>query len=198
VTPYSPVGRNWYFVGTCYYLLLLWRWRHNIPPKRCYPPNIIWCHNPEERDMRLDLWEKHQILETHGASCTSLRCACFDSELGHRLSWLRILFCSSVAPGILPGYYIDCSMTASSQILSSSPFINYYTTPHCTRYWPIDTMNRILPWQTNSFSHGKTGMSAFNGSRRFITMFTRPNESSLWSFTLRLPNLFLNFSTSYM
>jgi hypothetical protein len=99
VTPYSPVGRNWYFVGTYSFLLLLWKWRQNISPKRCYPPNITWRHNPEEREKHLDLWAKHH----HGASCTSVRCAFVDSELGHRLSWLRILFCCSVAPGI----YLD-------------------------------------------------------------------------------------------
>jgi len=99
---YRPVGRNWYFVETYFFLLLLWKWRQNIPPKRCYPPNIKWRHNTEQRNTNRDFWEKHKILEIHGASCTSVPCSLVDSELGHRLSWL-ILYCSSVASGI----YLD-------------------------------------------------------------------------------------------
>ena len=134
------VGRYWYFRETYFFLLLLWKWRHNIPPKRCYPPNIIWHYNPEDRNTNLDFWEKHQILEFHGVSCTSVRCAGVDSELGHQLPWLGILYFSSVAPGI----YLDIeSIVPWSLPPKSFPVHLSYTTPHCTRYWPIDTMDHV-------------------------------------------------------
>ena len=137
---YRPVGRYWYFVETYFFLLLLWKWRQNILPKRCYPPNIIWHYNPEDRNTILDFWEKHQILEIHGATYTSVRCAWVDSELGHQLPWLRILYCSSVAPGI----YLDITSIGPWSLPPKSfPVHLSYTTPHCTRYWPIDTMNHV-------------------------------------------------------
>jgi hypothetical protein len=98
------VGRNKHFVGTYFFLILLWKWRQNVRPKRRYPPNVVWRHNAEGRDKNLDLWEKHHILWVHGASWWSgnilhLYPVCLGRFwAGNRLSWLRILCFSSVAP----------------------------------------------------------------------------------------------------
>ena len=141
---YRPVGRNWYFVETCFFLLLLWKWRQNIAPKRCYPPNIIWHHNPEERNTNLDFWEKHQILEIHGASSTSVRCAWVDSELGHWLSWLRILYCSSVAPGMY--------LNVTSIVLWPLPSISF-PVHRSLIIIPLHTVrdtDQLTPWTTFS------------------------------------------------
>jgi hypothetical protein len=141
---YRPLGRNWYFVETYFFLLLLWKWRQNIPPKRCYPPNIRWPHNPEKRNTNLDFWEKHQILEFHWASCTFVRCAWVDSELGHRLSWLRILYCSSVAPDI----YVDITSIVPWPLPSMS-----FPIHRSLIIIPLRTVrdtDRLTPWTTFS------------------------------------------------
>jgi hypothetical protein len=142
VVSYRPVGRNCYFVETYFFLHLLWKWRQNIPPKLCYPPNIIWPHNPEERNTNLDFWEKHQIIEFHWASCTSVRCAWVDSELWHRLAWLRIFYCSSVAPDI----YLDITSIVPWPLPSIS--LPIHRSLIIIPLHTVQDTDRLTPWTT--------------------------------------------------
>jgi len=186
VISYRSVGRNWYFVETCFFLLLLWKWRQNILPKLCYPPNIIWPHNPEEHNTNLDFWEKHQISEIHGTGCTSVRCACVDSErnTGYR-DWgfctlPQYLDITSIVPWPLP--------PISFPVHRSLIIIPLHT---------VRDNDQLIPWTTFSLDkpiishvvkqeclHLMESEGSLPRSQEFITG-PKPKESSPCSLTFR-------------